>query len=154
MNLSFLSSEVFFLFLENPPHLWLHLLVGEELSLAEVLVDGLGDLADHELDLGRFVDQELVVLDQLGQVLRLVPGALEVLRQEVRGLQDDDVDLFRLVALVVGRRIHGERGLGQALRLLLAGGVGALEDARDVEHGCVELVPGVWRRRVCLSLLD
>ena len=111
MTLSFLSSEVFFLFLEHPPHLWLHLRVGEELSLAEVLVDGLGDLADHELDLGRFVDQELVVLDQPWEVLGLVPGALEVLRQEVRGLQDDDVNFLRLVALVVDRRVHGEHGL-------------------------------------------
>lgn len=128
MKLSLLCSEVFFLSLKDLSHLGLHLGVGLEVSLAEVLVDGLGDLADHELDLGCFVDEELVVLDQLWEVLRLVPGALEVLGQEVRGLQHDDVFIFGRVPLVFDRRMHGESGLRQSLRLLLARVVCALKE--------------------------
>lgn len=128
MRLSLLCSEVIFLFLEDLSHLGLHLGVRLEGSLAQALVDALGDLFDHELDRSCFVDQPVVVLDQLGEVLGLVPGALDVLRQEVRGLQSDNIITFGRVALVVDRCIQGERGLRQSLGLLLAGGVGALED--------------------------
>ena len=109
--MSFLISKVIFLFLEDPQHLGLHLGVWLEGSLAEVLVDGLGDLADHELDLGCLVDQEVVVLDQPREVLRFVPGLLEVLGQEVRGLHHDDVFIVRQVARVIDWRVHGERRL-------------------------------------------
>ena len=128
MRLSLLCSEVIFLFLEDLSHLGLHLGVRLEGSLAQTLVDALGDLFDHELDRSCFVDQPVVVLDQLGEVLGLVPGALDILSQEVRGLQSDNIITFGRVALVVDRCIQGERGLRQSLGLLLAGGVGALED--------------------------
>ena len=128
MRLSLLCSEVIFLFLVDLSHLGLHLGVRLESSLAQALVDALGDLFDHELDRSCFVDQPVVVLDQLGEVLGLVPGALDILSQEVRGLQSDNIITFGRVALVVDRCIQGERGLRQSLGLLLAGGVGALED--------------------------
>ena len=151
--MSFLSSEVIFLFLEDPQHLGLHLGVRLEGFLAEVLVDGLGDLADHELDLGCLVDQEVVVLDQPREVLRLVPGLLEVLGQEVRGLQHDDVFIVRQVARVIERHAHSERRLRESLRRLLAGVVRGLEDIRDIKESIVEPVPDVWRLRVSSGLL-